>query len=147
MKDKKLLGINIETFTSELKKHKLKATSQRIAVHKAMLALGHASADMVADYISKNKLAGITLASVYNTLCQMAVIGIYSYRHSSTSKMFFDVNSAPHFHIYDRDNDTYIDIVDDELLSSIERKLKKTDFGSYQMYGFELNILCNPVEN
>ena len=45
---------NVEEFKRLLKKHNLKATQQRIAVHEAMLALGHASADMVTDKIRED---------------------------------------------------------------------------------------------
>lgn len=38
-----------DNFTSILKRYSLKATPQRLAVHKAMQKLGHASADMVAQ--------------------------------------------------------------------------------------------------
>ena len=42
---------NLEEFKAILKKHSLKATPQRLAVHEAMMNLGHASADMVTDAI------------------------------------------------------------------------------------------------
>ena len=51
---------NVEEFKRLLKKHNLKATQQRIAVHEAMLALGHASADMVTDTIREPWLQYIT---------------------------------------------------------------------------------------
>ena len=51
-----------------LKKHGLKATQQRVAVHMAMLSLGHASADMVAEETARAKVANVTAASVYNIL-------------------------------------------------------------------------------
>ena len=44
---------NIEEFKQLLKKHSLKATPQRLAVHEAMMSLGHASADMVTEVISQ----------------------------------------------------------------------------------------------
>ena len=47
---------DMEKFRSILKTKGLKATPQRLAVHEAMLAMGHASADMVRDWIlSKGK--------------------------------------------------------------------------------------------
>ena len=45
----------IEGFKKVLKKHDLKATPQRIAVHEAMISLGHASADMVTEAIEEGK--------------------------------------------------------------------------------------------
>ena len=56
---------NIETFKTDLKRHGLKATPQRLAVHQAMMKLGHASADMVTDEIKKNGATKVTVAYVY----------------------------------------------------------------------------------
>ena len=39
----------MEEFKALLKKHSLKATPQRLAVHEAMMSLGHACADMVTE--------------------------------------------------------------------------------------------------
>ncbi len=78
-----------------LKKHGLKATQQRVAVHMAMLHLGHASADMVAGETARAKIANVTAASVYNILSQLADIGIYSRRLSANNKMYFDEAHPP----------------------------------------------------
>ena len=59
---------DMESFRSILKSKGLKATPQRIAVHAAMLALGHASADLVYEHIKKEGTAEVTVASVYNIL-------------------------------------------------------------------------------
>ena len=135
--------MSTDTLIALLKKNGLKATPQRLAVHEAMTHLGHASADQVAEFIDKKGETKITMASVYNTLCQMALLGIYSYRHSAANKMFFYVNTFPHFHIYDQQNDCYVDVIDDELFETIERHLKKKRFRGYTMDGFDLNILCH----
>ena len=76
---------NIEQFKTALKAHSLKATPQRLAVHEAMLALGHASADMVTEEIRKNGNTKVTVASVYNILTNLAMLGIYHYRLSSNN--------------------------------------------------------------
>ena len=44
---------NMEEFKLILKKHSLKATPQRLAVHDAMMTLGHACADMVTEEIAR----------------------------------------------------------------------------------------------
>ena len=87
-----------EEFKKILKKHSLKATPQRLAVHEAMAALGHASADMVAEMIKEKGTAKVTTASVYNILTQMAMLGVYDYRLSANNKMYFDVNTFKHIH-------------------------------------------------
>ena len=55
---------NLEEFKAILKKHELKATPQRLAVHEAMMSLGHASADMVTEAIKEKGTAKVTVASV-----------------------------------------------------------------------------------
>ena len=74
---------NIETFKTSLKRHGLKATPQRLAVHEAMMKLGHASADMVTEEIRKNGTTKVTVASVYNILSNLALLGIYDHRLSA----------------------------------------------------------------
>ena len=56
---------NVEEFKELLRKHSLKATPQRLAVHEAMMELGHASADMVTEVIKAKgtaSLCGVALS-------------------------------------------------------------------------------------
>ena len=71
---------NIEKFKNDLKRHGLKATPQRLAVHEAMMKLGHASADMVTEEIRESGTTKVTVASVYNILSHLALLGIYDHR-------------------------------------------------------------------
>ena len=96
----------IEEFKKLLKKHSLKSTQQRLAVHNAMLKLGHASADMVTEEIRSQGTTNVTVASVYNILSQIALLGIYDHRMSANNKMYFDVNTFRHIHLYDYVNNT-----------------------------------------
>ena len=75
--------LSIEELKTFLKRHSMKITPQRVAVHNAMLALGHASADMVAEHITNEGTAKVTVASVYNILTTMADIGVYRHRMSA----------------------------------------------------------------
>ena len=103
---------NLDEFKQILKKHSLKATPQRLAVHEAMISLGHASADMVTEAIAAKGTTKVTVASVYNILTQLAMLGIYDYRLSSNNKMYFDVNTFLHMHLYDRENHMFKDVLD-----------------------------------
>ena len=53
---------DLEEFKAILKKNSLKATPQRLAVHQAMMTLGHASADMVTEQIKADETAKVTVA-------------------------------------------------------------------------------------
>src|SRR5574344_1615353 len=138
---------SLEEFKELLKKHDLKATRQRVAVHKAMLALGHASADMVAEEIGKDWTTNVTVASVYNILSQLALLGIYHHRMSANSKMYFDVNNFRHMHLYDIVNNTFKDVIDDELTDMIYAKLGKKRFRGYKVTNIDIQITCRSEEH
>lgn len=135
----------IEEYREILKKHSLKATPQRLAVHEAMSELGHASADMVTETIKAKGTAKVTLASVYNILTHMAMLGVYNYRLSSNNKMYFDVNTFKHIHLYDKENHIFKDVVDDELVSIIESYLGRKRFKGYKIEGIDIQLLGRPT--
>lgn len=136
---------NIEQFKLLLKKHSLKATSQRLAVHEAMMRLGHASADMVTEEIQKEGKTKVTIASVYNILTQLAILGIYDYRMSSNNKMYFDVNTFRHMHIYDRENHVYKDVIDEELLEMVEKHLSRKRFKGFKVEHIDIQLIGVPA--
>ena len=136
---------NLEEFKAILKKHALKATPQRLAVHEAMMTLGHASADMVTDAIKEKETAKVTVASVYNILTQMAMLGIYHYRLSANNKMYFDVNTFKHIHFYDQSNHVFRDVIDDELVQLIETHLSRKKVKGYKIESFDIQLVGRPT--
>lgn len=134
----------IEEFQKILKQNGLKITPQRVAVHEAMLELGHASADMVTARILNAEKAKVTVASVYNILTQLSLLGVYHHRLSENNKMYFDVNTFKHFHLYDTVNHTFSDVIDDELYSQVEDKLLAHRFKGYKIDGIDVQILAHP---
>ena len=136
---------DMNSFKALLRRHSLKATPQRMAVHEAMMELGHASADMVSEAIGKAGKVKVTVASVYNILSQLALLGIYHHRLSANNKMYFDVNTDRHIHLYDVRNNTYRDILDDELMDLIDAKLSRRRFRGYKVEGVDIQILCKPT--
>ena len=138
--------MTMEDFLHQLKRHSLKATRQRILVHQAMMKLGHASADMVTEQIREDGNAKITTATVYNILSQFADMKIYGRRMSSNNKMYFDINSLRHLHLYDRENSRYRDIVDDELLEAVAGHLRKRRFKGYTIEDIDIQIIARPTK-
>lgn len=136
----------IEEFKEILKKHSLKATPQRLAVHEAMIVLGHACADMVTEEISKQGKAKVTVASVYNILSQLALLGIYHHRMSCNNKMYFDVNTFYHCHLYDQENHTFKDVLDDDLIALIESHLGRKRYRGYKVEGIDIQIIGRPTK-
>lgn len=135
---------DILQFKNILKEKGLKATPQRLAVHDAMLKLGHASADMVAGQMQAAGITRITIASVYNILSTLADLKLYSRRLSSNNKMYFDVNTFKHIHVYDKENNEYRDVIDDELVSLVESRLKGRRFRGYTVDSIDIQIVCHP---
>jgi len=135
---------SMDDFKVMLKKYSLKATRQRVAVHQAMLNLGHASADMVSAEIGSMGWEKITVATVYNILSQLADLGIYARRLSSNNKMYFDVNTYKHIHLYDKVNNTYKDVLDEDLLSLVQSKLSRRRFKGYKIEDVDIQIICRP---
>jgi Fe2+ or Zn2+ uptake regulation protein len=134
----------IEEFKQILKKHSLKATPQRLAVHEAMISLGHASADMVTEAIEMKATTKVTVASVYNILTNLAMLGIYHYRMSSNNKMYFDVNTFEHIHLYDKENHVFKDVIDDDLIALIESHLNRKRFKGYKVEGVDIQLIGKP---
>lgn len=137
---------SLEEFKQMLKKVSLKATRQRLAVHQAMLKLGHASADMIEEEIRAQGDTKITAATIYNIMSQLALLGFYHSRLSSNNKMYFDINTKEHIHLYDTSNNTYRDIVDEELMELIDSHLSKRHFRGYKVDGIDIQILCHPTK-
>lgn len=135
----------MEHFKSLLKKHSLKATPQRLAVHEAMLKLGHASADMVTEAVAKTGKTKVTVASVYNILTGLALLGIYSYRMSANNKMYFDVNNYRHIHIYDKENHVFEDVADNGLLEVVENCISGRRFRGYKIEDVDIQIIVRPT--
>ena len=134
----------LEDFHSQLRRHKLKATRQRIAVHEVMMDLGHASVDMVREQL-ESRGSKVTAASVYNILSQLADLRIYSRRLSSTNKMFFDINTFRHIHLYDRENHTFRDVLDEELHSLITSHMKRRKFRGYTVEDIDIQLIARPT--
>ena len=139
-------AMNMEQFRTALKRHSLKATPQRLAVHQAMLELGHASADMVTDAIRRTSGTNVTVASVYNILTQLSGLGIYRHRMSANNKMYFDVNTFRHIHIYDCENHCYRDLIDEELLGLIETYLGRRKFRGFRIEDIDIQLVARPTK-
>ena len=133
-----------EQFRKILKDKGIKVTPQRVAVHEAMLALGHAGADEVLDYI-QDRLGEVCIsqASVYNVLSKMADLGIYNRVCSSDNKLFFDVNTGRHVHLFDTRNGEFKDIADDGLCALVENYLKGKSFRGYKLDRYEVQLICH----
>ena len=136
---------SVEEFKTQLHRHGLKATRPRIAVHTVMMDLVHASPDQV---VERFRAAGVkvTVASVYNILSELSDNHIYARRLSAAGKMFFDAIPEPHVHLYDRENHTYRDVVDEELSAIVEEHLGRRKFKGYSIEDIDIQFVVRPTK-
>ena len=95
--------------------------------------------------VQSGETAKVTVASVYNILTQMAMLGIYHHRLSSNNKMYFDVNTFKHIHFYDQANHVFRDVVDDELVQIIEAHLSRKKVKGYKIESFDIQLVGRPT--
>lgn len=135
----------VEEFKTQLHRHGLKATRPRIAVHTVMMDLVHASPDQV---VERFREAGVkvTVASVYNILSGLADKHIYSRRMSAAGKMFFDAIPDPHVHLYDRENHTYRDVIDEDLTAMVSEHLGRRKFKGYTIEDIDVQFVVRPTK-
>jgi len=136
---------DMDSFRELLKSKEMKATPQRIAVHEAMIALGHASADMVAAQISSCSKTKITVASVYNILEDLTKLGVYSLRMSSNNKRYYDITSTSHVHLYDSRGQEFKDVMDEEIVRIVEDHFKGRKFRGYKIDGIDIQLVAHPT--
>lgn len=118
-----------------LRSHGIKVTRQRVAVFDIMRELGHASADMIC-----RRCEGATVATVYNALDCLEKAGLLQRRFTANNKMFFDITTSRHCHIFDDETNEYRDFRDDALIQMIQNQVKK-DVTDFDVSGIEIQIV------
>lgn len=120
----------------------LKATPQRIAIYQAMEKLGHASADMLAVELNE-VFPSLTVATIYNVLESFVDKGLLVRRYSANNKMYFDINTYEHAHLYDTESNTHMDYNDPELIALIENyiKSKGNQLENFKISGIDIQLI------
>lgn len=128
-----------------LKERDIKVTPQRIAVYKALYALGHASVEEVVAEVAK-KSANITTATVYNVLDCFADKGIITRLHTPKGKMYYDISTYEHSHIIDT-NGSIIDYDNQELIDIIKNYLQKNPIKDVEVEKISLQFMAKDSIN
>ena len=126
-----------------LNRYGLKATPQRVRVYEAMCSLGHASADAVYHHLSGDQRR-MTLATVYNVLESMTEAGLLVRRLNFGSKMYFDVNTDAHCHLFRQDTAEISDFHDETLQQAVEARIRAQMPAGLRLDRVEIQILCHP---
>lgn len=130
---------------AEIQNSGLKATTQRIAILGAMHKLGHASADMVADQL-KDIFPSLTVATIYNVLESFVEKKIVVRRFSSNNKMYFDVNTYTHAHLYFKEENRYVDYDEPELLELVNDYFKNRKIPGFKIDSIDIQIVGSKSE-
>ncbi|MBQ4280277.1 MAG: transcriptional repressor [Rikenellaceae bacterium] len=105
---------NAQNTEALLISHGIKVTVPRLAVYEAMRELGHASADQLIRKVQQNAPA-VTVGTIYNVLECFTEHGLIRQIFSRDNKMYFDINTSPHYHLYDQNGMRIEDYNDPEL--------------------------------
>jgi Fur family iron response transcriptional regulator len=93
-----------------LRRHGINPTRQRLEIARALFSsTGHLSADQVLAAVNGRRPA-TSKATVYNTLNLFRDRGLIREVIANPNKVFYDPNTAPHYHFYDVDTGELTDI-------------------------------------
>ncbi len=122
-----------------IQEHNLKATPQRINIYNVMTQLGHASADMVYSHV-KDLYPTITVATIYNVLQSFSDAGLIARRFSSNNKMYFDINTYDHCHLYDTEKHTFKDLDNKPLMENVKQFVTHSDIPDFEFDTIDIQI-------
>ena len=127
---------------SFLRKSGLKPTRQRLLLSKLLFSKGdkHFTAEEIRKLVV-NKGAKISLATIYNNLNQMVEVGLLKKRQVTKGGVYFDNNVSNHYHLFDEENNTLIDIPSTSIRFSKLPKLPKNKKIK------NINLLINLTKN
>jgi Fur family iron response transcriptional regulator len=115
--------MHYETMSSDevaqtLAKFDILATSQRVDIAQALLSHGgHFSADEVFALVNASG-PRVSKATVYNTLGLFSERGLVRQVIVDPARVFYDVNTHPHYHFFDCDTGKLTDIQGDQMTIS-----------------------------
>lgn len=133
------MSLTVQEIKDTLKRHNLKSTPQRIVIYKIMKELGHASADMIYQEIS-GEFHTLTVATVYNVLESFVEVGLLSRRLSSNNKMYFDVNTHNHCHLYFLDDNSFLDHDDMQVIRMVEDHFRNKKIKHFELASIDIQL-------
>lgn len=108
--------MNVASIREKLRAAGLRPTRQRVSLASLLFAGGdrHVSAESLHAEAQRAK-AGVSLATVYNTLNQFTAAGLLREVAIEGSRSYFDTNVSNHIHFFLEDEERLIDIPADGL--------------------------------
>ncbi len=99
------------TVIEKLRTAGLRPTQQRVALAKLLYGSGdrHICAEELHAEATKARVA-VSLATVYNTLNQLKSVGLLREIAIEGERSYFDTNTSNHFHFFNQDTGSLMDI-------------------------------------
>ena len=130
----------MEHIKSILKASGLKITVQRIHVYQALEKLKHAPVDEVVKAVHL-ALPSITVAAVYNILELYAKEHIIGRMHTTDNKLFYDITSTPHSHLYASTEHRVEDFMDEELKALVSDYLQRKEISGFNLDDITIQLI------
>ncbi len=112
------MQVNCEShddFVALLRRHRINPTRQRVQIGRVLFSRpGHWSADAILAAVNEVRPA-TSKATVYNTLNLFVERGLIREVIAHPNKVFYDANTAPHYHFYHVDTGELTDIPTSDL--------------------------------
>ena len=134
--------INIQHKLSE---HGLKVTPQRIAVYRALQALGHACTEDVVAEVHRTA-PSISVATIYNTLDSLLEHRLIAQLNTGNNKRYYDVSTHQHSHLYDGANHRIEDFDDPTLDAMIREYIARQPLKGFVLSGIQIQLVGKFIE-
>lgn len=94
-----------------LRRHGVSPTAQRVLITRTLLSrIAHFSAEDVFRLVNTGVGHNVSKATVYNTLGLLASKGVVREVIADPNRIFYDSNTAPHYHFYEEATGELTDI-------------------------------------
>jgi len=100
----------LSTIVALLKQHGINPTAQRLEIARILLSQPqHLSAEQVLNAVNLEN-ASVSKATVYNTLNLFAAKGLVRQMTIDPDRIYYDSNTASHYHFYNEDTGELLDL-------------------------------------
>lgn len=129
----------------KLSERGLKVTPQRMAVYRALMALGHVCTEDVVAEVHKTDPA-ISVATIYNTLDSLLEHGLIMRLNTGGNKKYYDVSTHPHSHLYSPGNHRIADFDDPALEAMIREYIARQPIKGFRLSDIQIQLVGEFVE-
>ena len=109
-----------------LRNYGLKPTNQRLLISEILFSNGdrHFTAEEIRK-LAIDKGAKVSVATIYNNLNNFVEVGLLKKRQVDNNRAYYDNNVSDHYHLFDEEKNTLIDIPSSSIGFSKLPKLPK----------------------